>query len=208
MEITSEQLNFLIMLNRQGALTSDFLGDIINSSNCDTIAEEQCKLLEKEGYILSNGFSYSITDKGNHLVKIEKLKKGDLTDSILEKLIITKKIIEILINNQCEDGLSRISQNDIATQINRSPSCVSKTLRKLEKHDKCIEKIAPAVYKVNHEDIISYGVFPKIFKYYNIIVKHPEVILKPYKEQSEITNMSIEDIKMVRGYIYGAYGKP
>lgn len=32
--------------------------------------------------------------------------------------------------------------------------------------------------------------------------------MKTFKEQSEFINMSIEDIQMVPGYIYGAFGKP
>lgn len=72
----------------------------------------------------------------------------------------------------------------------------------------CVEKIGPAVYKVNHKNVVKYGVFPVIHKYVKAIEKNTEIIIKPFKEQSEILNMSIEDIQMVQGYIYGAFGKP
>lgn len=129
-------------------------------------------------------------------------------NAINRKLNIMAKIIEVLMDNQGADGLSRISQKDIASKIDRSPSCVSKTIRKLEKHDKCIERIAPSVYKVNHKDVINYGPFPKVKEYVKAIEKDPEIIMKTFKEQSELINMSIEDIQMVQGYIYGAFGKP
>lgn len=127
---------------------------------------------------------------------------------ISEKVTIIKRIIEILINNMGDDGMSRITQQEIANQVGKSPSSISKTLRKLEKYDKCIEKIAPAVYKVNQKDILNFGPINRILKYGEILEKYPEIILKSLMEQSKFTDMSIEEIKMVQGYLYGAFGTP
>lgn len=127
---------------------------------------------------------------------------------IIEKVDVLKSIIEILLNNMGEDGISRISQQEIANQIGKSPSSISKTLRKLEQYDKCIEKIAPAVYRVNQKDIINHGPIFRVLKYGKILEENPEVMLKPLAEQSEFTDMSIEEIKMAQGYLYGAFGTP
>lgn len=49
---------------------------------------------------------------------------------------------------------------------------------------------------------------PIVRKYIKALEKDAGIILKPYKEQSEITNLSAEDIQMAQGYIYCAVGKP
>lgn len=128
-------------------------------------------------------------------------------DNIFKKIIIMKQVMDILLNNIDESDLCRISQKDIALKVGKSSSTVSKTLRKLEKYDKCIEKVAPAVYKVNERDIINYGPISRVIKYYRFIDKDIEIITKTFKEQSILMDMSIEEIQMSQGYLYSGYKK-
>lgn len=84
--------------------------------------------------------------------------------------------------------------------------CISKMIRKLEKYDKCIEKIAPGIYRVNQSDIINYGPISRLQKYTKIILNNPEIFTRSLEEQSILTNLSIQDIKMIHGYLHGSFG--
>ncbi len=127
---------------------------------------------------------------------------------IIEKATIISDIMLLLVNNMGEDGLCRILQKEIASQVGRSASCISKTLINLEKYDNCIEKIAPSVYRVNHMDTLNYGPMVRVHQYLEIIQNHPDLLLKSLKDQAEYANMSVEDIKMVQGYFDGTFGTP
>lgn len=62
-------------------------------------------------------------------------------------------IINAIYSKQDIDGLSRISQKEIAEILNVSSATISKSIRRLERSDKCIEKIKPGVYQINHMNI-------------------------------------------------------
>lgn len=64
---------------------------------------------------------------------IEYFRKVYLLNAINKKLILMEKIIEVLINIQEENGLSRILQKNIGRKIDRNVSCVSNTMKNLKK---------------------------------------------------------------------------
>lgn len=69
MELSKEQLNFLVRLNVKGPLTYDFLGDTLDIEKCDEEAKKQCKMMEKLDLIYEKGYGYHLTDKGLQLIK-------------------------------------------------------------------------------------------------------------------------------------------
>lgn len=77
MELTKEQLWFLKELSYGGCLRHDILGDKINhkypNQEKDVEAEKQCEVMVKEGYLVRNGLSYEVTEKG-----MEELEKRNL----------------------------------------------------------------------------------------------------------------------------------
>ncbi|MCE5221186.1 MAG: winged helix-turn-helix transcriptional regulator [Clostridium sp.] len=111
-----------------------------------------------------------------------------------------KDILDIIDSQKDIDNMSRISQKEIANTLGISQTLVSKCIVRLERSDKCIEKIKAGVYKVNHTDTIKYGPFNKFLKYITSIMKDNNIIKLRDDEQAEILNMTCDEIKMVRGY--------
>ncbi len=111
-----------------------------------------------------------------------------------------KDIVEIIENNKDCTGISKISQSEIAVQLGINTSLVSKCIRRLERSDKCIEKIKPSVYKVNHTDLIKYGPCQKFLKYCLAVAKYDGFLNLKCEERASITGMSKEEIIMVNGY--------
>lgn len=112
-----------------------------------------------------------------------------------------ENIISVLVEHKDVDGLCRISQKEIAYKTSTSQSLVSKSLIRLETYDKCIEKVAPGVYRLNHENLLEYGPISKALKYYAAISKNNSIIKLRYDEQAKLLGMTTEEITMVWGYL-------
>lgn len=110
-------------------------------------------------------------------------------------------ILNILEENKNHNGLCNITQKDIGIKLGYSPSYISRCLVRLERSDKCIEKIKSGIYKVNYKDLEKYGPYSKFRKYCIEINKDNSLLKLKYKEQSSLLNISIEEIKMINGYI-------
>lgn len=117
-----------------------------------------------------------------------------------------KYIIDILEKHKDEDGLSRISQSDIARKLNVSPSLISKCIRRLERSDKCVEKIEAGLYKVNQTDMIKDGPQRKFLEYSTAIIKDIKFLKLSIEERAIALGMSKEEIIMVNGY-WGEFTK-
>lgn len=111
-----------------------------------------------------------------------------------------KDIINIIDTNKDDNGISRISQSEIANKLNISSSLVSKCIRRLEISDRCIEKLKPGLYKINHTDLIKYGPQQKFLKYCAEILKDIKFVYLTIKERANILEMSEEEVKMLNGY--------
>lgn len=111
-----------------------------------------------------------------------------------------KNIINIIDKHKGDDEISKISQSDIAKKLNISPSLVSKCIRRLERSDKCIEKIKAGLYKVNHIDLIKYGPQRKFLEYSSAIMKDTNFLKLSIEERATILGMSKEEVIMANGY--------
>jgi len=111
-----------------------------------------------------------------------------------------KDILDIISSKKDIDNISRISQKEIANTLGISQTLVSKCIVRLERSDRCIEKIKAGIYKVNHTNTIKYGPFNKFLKYVSAIIQNNDILKLRDDEQAEILNMTCDEIKMVRGY--------
>ena len=85
-------------------------------------------------------------------------------------------------------------------QLGISPSLVSKCIRRLERSDKCIEKIKTSVYKVNHTDLINCGPCQKFLKYCLAVAKYYNFLNLKCEERAKILCMSKDEIIIANGY--------
>lgn len=118
-----------------------------------------------------------------------------------------QEIINVLIDNKGDDGLCRASQKEIASRVKISQALVSKCLIRLERSDKCIEKLSSGVYKVNHDNILKHGPLVKVLKYCAAANNEGSIMSMRYDEQAKLLDMTVDEIKMIWGYLgnYNAF---
>lgn len=121
--------------------------------------------------------------------------------NFLEVFVKYQEIINVLIGNKGDDGLCRVSQKEIGSKVKISQALVSKCLIRLERSDKCIEKLSPGVYKVNHDNILKYGPLAKVLKYCVAVKNDESIIIMRYDEQAKLLHMTVDEIKMIWGYL-------
>lgn len=120
-----------------------------------------------------------------------------------------QEIINVLLDNKSDDGLCRVSQKEIGNKVKISQALVSKCLIRLERSDKCIEKLSPGVYKVNHDNILKHGPLAKVLKYCAAANNDESIMSMRYDEQAKLLDMKVDEIKMIWGYLgnYNAFNE-
>lgn len=110
-------------------------------------------------------------------------------------------IIKVLLENKDEKGVSCISQKEIAKRIGLTQTAISKYLRRLERDDKCIEKISPARYIVRRVNMLQYGPVSKVIAFHNLAVNDEDFLLLDFKEQVNQLGFSKEAVLMAKHYV-------
>lgn len=111
-----------------------------------------------------------------------------------------EEIVRVVGDRAGTDNYSLISQKEIAKELNISQSLVSKCLIRLERIDRCIEKVAPSVYKVNHIDMRKYGPYAMFIKYVAAFVRDINFIDLKATERADIINGCEDDVIMCAQY--------
>lgn len=109
-------------------------------------------------------------------------------------------IIDIMNDNKDVNSICNITQKEIANKLDISQSLVSKCLIKLEISDKCIEKLEPGIYKINHTDMKKYGLYPKVIKYIYAVMKYKDFLEFKLEERAEMLKISKDEVIMANGY--------
>lgn len=108
-------------------------------------------------------------------------------------------ILNIIETSISEDGISYLSQKEIALRMGISPTNVSNRLKILVKY-KAISKEASGAYRLLHNDLM-YTPYPNVVKVAELLNNDFSLIGK-YKLQSEILGMDIKEVQQAWGYIY------
>jgi hypothetical protein len=132
---------------------------------------------------------------------VEKKDDNKAYINFLGTFVKYQEIINVLKENKCDDGLCRVSQKEIGSKVKISQALVSKCLIRLEKSDKCIEKLSPGVYKVNHDNILKQGPLVKVLKYCAAANNDESIMSMRYDEQGKLLDMTVDEIKMIWGYL-------
>lgn len=117
-----------------------------------------------------------------------------------------KNIVDVLIQHKNEQGISVISQKQLAEAVNLSQTAVSKKLKVLIKYGS-IEKVKAGEYKVIHEQFIEHSPFGVVIKLLNLIGNNPDIIPN-YLKQSELLGVEMKEIQRAWGFIIAIFGSP
>lgn len=107
-------------------------------------------------------------------------------------LIKYPKIIDVLMKCANKENIANISQKEISEMVSYAQTAISKYLISLEKYDGCIEKVKPTYYRVNHINMIEYGVVSKVIGFHNAVAKDNDFLYLSFKEQVEILGYTKE----------------
>lgn len=119
----------------------------------------------------------------------------------MDSLELHQKLINILVEARDENGISLISQPEMAKKINRSQTWVANAIKRLNTEEICIELISSGKYKVNYEDLLSQGVFSKILFLIKNTFSDPTLILKKDSEIANEYGFNIKTVQMYKSYI-------
>ncbi|MBM7586106.1 DNA-binding Lrp family transcriptional regulator [Bacillus pakistanensis] len=111
------------------------------------------------------------------------------------------QLLEMIEKEEYPDGVSYISQYELAKRINKSTRTVSKRLKYLEQYG-AIKKINAGSYKV-----LSTNIENTPFKLVFLVIDHVQkdlMIKDNYEEQARRIGATIKEIRQSWGFIYAA----
>ena len=114
-------------------------------------------------------------------------------------------IIDIMKSECDKNNICKINQKYIALRLSCSQGLISKCLRRLERSDRCIEKMKSGEYKVNHTNTKEYGPFKKFILYITEIVNNKSFLEVNLSDRAEILEISYDEVKMVHYYFVEFY---
>ena len=118
-----------------------------------------------------------------------------------------KSVIDILLEHRNNEGISWISQTQIAKYLRISQTNVSKKLNTLIKFG-AVERVGiKGAYQVKDTNIIDKTPLGFMLKLSLLLQDHPEVIMD-YTKQAEMLEASYHDIQVAWGYLIYIGGSP
>lgn len=120
--------------------------------------------------------------------------------SLYPELIKYPLILKVLIKNRNEDGVSCVSQKEIAKEVRLTQTAISKYLKRLNQYNKCIEKISPGKYIVHKTNMLKYGPVSKVIAFHNEVVKDDNFFDLEFKAQVKNLGFSREAVIMAKHY--------
>jgi len=109
-------------------------------------------------------------------------------------------VINILSSNKDSDGVSRISQTEIAKILGVSQTAVAKRFKNLIKFG-AITKAGPRnAYIVLKTDLLNHSPIGLLYKLMTLLQEQPDIVNDYYK-QAELLNVSYKDVQVARGYL-------
>ncbi|NMM52929.1 winged helix-turn-helix transcriptional regulator [Paenibacillus aquistagni] len=110
------------------------------------------------------------------------------------------QVINLLLEHKDNEGISRISQSEIARKLGVSQSAIAKRFSNLIKFGAIKKSGYKNAYTVIYVDLFNFSPLGLLFKLIILLDKNPEIINDYYK-QAELLNVSYHDIQIARGYL-------
>jgi len=112
-----------------------------------------------------------------------------------------QNLVNILLDAKNKDGISQLSQPEMAKLMNRSQTWVVKAIKRLNTEDTCIEMIAPGKYVVHYTNIYMRGVFSEILKLTITISQDVEMFFLRDEIISKKYGIKVKTVQMFKSYM-------
>ncbi len=112
-----------------------------------------------------------------------------------------QRLVDILVQYRDENGISLISQPQMARLMNHSQTWVAKAIKRLNTEDVCIEMIASGKYVVNYTNILAQGVFNEILKLIVEVDGSPTLFHETDSTLAIKRGVKVKTIQMFKSYL-------
>ena len=118
-----------------------------------------------------------------------------------DSLKLHQQLVDIFVEARDENGISLISQPEIAAKIDRSQTWVASAIKRLNTEDTCIELISNGKYKLHYENLLLSGVFSKILLLIRDTQLNPSMFSQKDSIIAEEYGFSVKTIQMYKAYL-------
>ncbi|MBU8732531.1 MarR family transcriptional regulator [Cytobacillus oceanisediminis] len=126
------------------------------------------------------------------------IKRKQNDDWLKLRFLKYMDLLHILEQRMNEENIATISQNEIADQMEISPSAVSKKINNLIKCG-AIKKVRPGMYLLLENDI-NFTPYKQTKRVLDLFNDKPE-IFNNYKLQAEILEIDMKDVQKAWGFL-------
>jgi len=135
--------------------------------------------------------------------KIQIFNSILINSSFNQSLYEHQLFIDVLLSNISPDGLTYLSQSQIAKQLGKSQSLIGRYINQLNRVDKCITKINRGVYKLHYSDIKNNGVFPIIRRSLTLVMLNSQYYLNlNNKEKALFLGIDVNLVPVIEAYFF------
>ncbi|MHB8963310.1 MAG: hypothetical protein ACYC5K_09185 [Saccharofermentanales bacterium] len=130
-----------------------------------------------------------------------QISEKDFIPAMYKKLKFNFELLSYIKSFENSSGVCCISQNKMATFMHCSQTLTSKAINDLHETDNMIEKISSGKYKVNHTNVIKFG----IYRYFALFVIHhqldPDFLKLDWKKQADAVGIPYREIQRIYEWI-------
>ena len=119
----------------------------------------------------------------------------------MDSFALHQQLVNLFKDSRNAEGVSVISQPELAKRIGRSQTWVASAIKRLNTEDTCVELISAGKYKLHYDDLLSRGVFSVIV----LLIADTQITPSLFKEQAdkiaEEYGCSIKTVQMYKAYL-------
>ena len=122
--------------------------------------------------------------------------------SLLENSIKKhQQLVNELVAAQNDEGISCISQTELAERMKRSSTRISQMIRQLNVEDICVEQVAPGKYVVHYQNILEQGVYQKIMMLMIETMLDPNLSTEKDSVLAERYGIKLKTVQMYKAFL-------
>lgn len=113
----------------------------------------------------------------------------------------SQSLIDILLQFKNENGISVISQCELARCVEHSQTWVSQAIRRINTEDVCIERIGMSEYIVHYSNLMECGVYSTLFDLFYFTQEQPEIFSIQDAKLVKLIDAPIKTIQMYKAFM-------